>query len=151
MNPLMMLMAGAASHVTVKLSGGTLVANNVDADARIDLIIRQDGTVDKRENSVTITQLSAATDWIIPNGEAPDDYEVRYINATGDTADLNATSVEDTWYALSTSDWFIWVIDTTTALGGKSATFTVEIRKGSSGSAITSASYTLSADRDDGA
>lgn len=50
---------------------------------------------------------------------------------------------------LSIDPPYLLISETAAPGGGNSSTFTIEIRKGSSGSAIVSPSYTLSADRED--
>lgn len=135
---------------TLSLAGGTLSsAYNQSANAEKWLKVDNDGKLYEQDNASGYTQIESTTAWIIPNSASPDDYEVRYTNATGDTSDITATTAEDTWYTLSSGDWTIRVTDTTTTFGGKSVTFDLELRKGGSGAADESASYTISADRED--
>lgn len=136
-------------EATLSLSGGTYQAYNFAADARLDIRVDDNGNMHRRSNSGSWVQIETSTGWCRPTTEAPGAYEVRYTNATGDTGDLTATSAEDTWYALSSGDWAIWIDDSTTAPGGNTATFDIEIRNGSSGGADVSAQYTIGADRED--
>ena len=131
----------------VTLSGATNTASRAGSDCNADFKFDNNGMVYERDNSDSFVQISAATDWIRPVAIAPDDYEIRYTGATGDTGDLTATVAMDTWHPLLT-DFIIFITDSTPTPGGKSATFTIEIRKGS-GPVIASASYTLTADRED--
>jgi hypothetical protein len=98
-----------------------------------------DGTVDKRE-SASYTQVNSATDWIIPNGAASSDYEVRYTGHSGDAFTTEAAA-EDTWIALSSNR--LWQLSKNTA-GFYSCTCTFEIRKGT-GATIDTALCTFTA------
>ena len=133
--------------VTLTLSGETIISSQIDPDdASARLKIDNDGNVYKSEDTGTPswTQIDSAADWIRPAADAPDDYEVRYTGLTGDAL-TSGTAAEDTWHALSTGD-FILVNTTVIVPGTQDSTFTIEIRKGSAGAALVSASYTLTAD-----
>lgn len=112
------------------------------------IIIDADGNIYTKTNGGAPTQRNTATDWVRPTDRAPGDYEVRYTNPTGDTAYLSATTAVDTWHPLSSGDWNINVYDNIIGIGGKTCTFDIEIRKGSTGAAIASASHTITADYD---
>lgn len=134
-------------NVTLALSGESVVSSQIDPDnAHARLRIDDDGKVYKSEDTGTPswTQIDTLTDWIRPVSKAPDDYEVRYTGLTGDAL-TSATAAVDVWHPLSTGD-FDLVNSETIIPGNQSSTFTVEIRKGSSGAALVSASYTLTAD-----
>lgn len=132
----------------VTLSGGTNIAFNFMANAVATFKVDNDGKMYSRDNGGSYGQIATATDWVRPATEAPGLYEVRYSNATGDTADISATAAEDQWQALSTGDFVINVTDTTPLPALKSASFTLEIRL-DGGPLLDSASYTLTADRED--
>ena len=138
---------------TLALNGGSHQADNSGANAVITLKFDADGNVYKKLNTGSYNQIDAGSNWIRPTTAAPDDYEIRYTNATGDTGEITATAAEDTWFAFQStspaSDFEISVTDTTILAANKSATFDIEIRKGASGGADESASYTLTADRSD--
>ena len=132
-----------ASGAVVTVSGDAAADTGVNRAARAAIVLRSDGTVDQIEN-VTTTQIDTATDWIIPNSAAPDDYEGRYTGLVGDPLD-NATSLaEDVWGALSSDIFFEQRADIGTD-DDFSSSITIEVRKGSSGGAIDSATYTLDA------
>lgn len=136
-----------AAGAVLTLSGETVVAVNIPAEARAEIIVNQDGTVDSRINSGARVQIDTLTDWIIPNGAAPDDYETRFTNVTGPALNGASSALVNVWRALSLGDFFFVQLDNTPGLGGNVSTFDIEIRKGNSGGALVSASYTLDADR----
>ena len=105
--------------------------------------INQDGTVDRRTGS-GYGQVFPLTDWIIPNGDAPDDYEVRLESLTGDPFDFGAAV--GVWLPLSAADreWF----QQRATNGTDSCTAVFGIRKGSSGPALITAEYTFIAFND---
>jgi len=123
--------------VALTLSGHTFAANSTSNPTTGSFIVDNDGNMYTQENASPVIQIDTATDWIRPADRSPGDYEVRYTSVTGDTANLTCTTAVDTWHPLSTN----------LAVGPKSCTFTIEIRKGSTGAALVSGSYTLSADR----
>lgn len=134
------LMGGA--NGTVTLSGESIEATAADPQNAIAALrINQDGTVDKVVNTVP-TQLDAATDWLVPNGFAPDDYEVRFTNLVGDAPGAGGTA-EDEWVPLSAGNFSVTL--TQASVGSKACSFDIEIRRGSSGAALDSGSYSLSA------
>jgi len=114
--------------------------------ATAELFWNSDGTIDGRQNSGPLIQLHPSTDWIIPNGAAPDDYEFRYTAFGGSPLDF-ASAAEDVWRALSLGN-FTMRLGPTVGVEFLSCGFTGEIRKGSSGGAIASASYILAASED---
>jgi len=133
--------------VALNLDGHSFAANSTSNPTTGSFIVDNDGNMYTQENASPVIQIDTATDWIRPADRSPGDYEVRYTSVTGDTANLTCTTAVDTWHPLSSGDWTITVSDTNLAVGPKSCTFTIEIRKGSTGSALVSGSYTLSADR----
>lgn len=77
--------------------------------------------------------------WITPTSAAGADYEVR---ATVDSGALTSGTV-DTWLALNTTQ--TWTLDQTT-IGIATCALTIEIRRASSGSVLTTATITLEAE-----
>ena len=145
MLPIQLIQAASGNKsFTVKLSGETIA--NVEADptqARAWIIFNTDGTVDKREGGA-VSQIDTATDWIIPNSGADGIYEVRYTNLSGDAFTVSAAAA-DTWIALTagrTRGYTNTSNGTTT-----SSTADFQIRLGGGGGSITSANYSLSAQR----
>lgn len=140
---------GASGGTRLTLSGGSpSEANNAGSDATQELKVDQDGNVYYRDNGGSWVQLSSSTDHTRPTGDSPGTLEVSYTGASGDTGSLSGQT-EDVWTALSSGDWIIMITDSTPTLGGKSATFTLQLRWGSSGDADETGGYTLSADRED--
>ncbi len=136
MIPYLIAAAGAAGA-----SGGSVVTLTDSDVTTIDAVgpynsnsgirVNTDGTIDsaKRTDGAanTYAQINASTDWIIPNGAANSDYEVRI---TGLTLDGNHTwasqaAAENTWVDLSVNRE--WIINGTVA-GLDATTFTLEIR-----------------------
>ncbi len=109
-------------------------------DSRMGWRVNSDGTIDYYSGiisgSYTYTQINASTDWIIPNSDAPDDYEVR-LTVTGAGPNFSSAST-GTWLALTTSRQ--WIRQETT-LTSQFIDWLIEIRKGS-GSVLDSAAHT---------
>ena len=136
---------GGGRAPVLTLGSGQTVLQEVSSptDAYARLKIDDDGNVYKSEDtgSASWTQIGTTADWIRPANRAPGDYEVRFTSATN--TPTSATAVEDTWHALSSGDFIVY--NSVTGTGTKSTTFTIEIRKGSSGAADVSDSFTLNA------
>ena len=131
----------ARGGAALKLSGETISNSETNpTQGRAHVIFNSDGTVDKREGG-TVSQIDSGTDWIIPNSSADSIYEVRFTGLTGDAFDVNAAAA-DTWIDLSANRTWGYTRGT---VGTNTGSATFEIRIGSSGSAQTSASYTLTA------
>lgn len=133
----------------VTLSGATLSTTSGGSQSDSSVKIEDDGKVYRRYNAGAWVQISASTDWIIPNDVAPDLYECRFTNLTGDVAWFTTNGTEDVWIELDVTNLVCTVTDETA--GGaieQSVTFDLEIRLGGSGPALVSASYTLTANRD---
>lgn len=150
MIPVFVTAALSGGGPVLTLSGGNLPAGNSGAICTAQFKVDNDGNMYSRVNNTVWNQISSTTDWVRPASASPGSYEVRYTNASGDTGFLSATTAEDTWHPMTTGDWIITITDDT-PIGAtqSSATFDIEIRIGSSGSAAVSASYTLTANRDD--
>ena len=149
-----MMMAGMNGHLKVTLSGQTIGAIAIDPDsAWARLKIDNDGNVYESEDSGTpsYVQIDTGTDWLRPADSAPADYEVRYTNLTGEALyAVTGSTAQDAWYALSGGDFILTQACLNVPSSPQSSTFDIEIRKGSSGSALDSASYTLTATVDSG-
>lgn len=125
----------------VTLSGGAAVASTELGVAGIR--VNTDGTIDKLEDGV-VTQLAASTDWVIPNGAASSDFDVRATSVTETGGHGlgwdSAPAADDTWVDLSVNR--TWQ-DANVGSGGSNTgghNFTLEIRyKG--GAALDSAAY----------
>lgn len=128
----------------VTLSGETGISDAGSGPRHAGLRFNTDGTLDKLIGTSTFTQIDAATDWIIPNDQQEAIYEVRYVSFVGDEVFLLDPSGENTWVALSESR--TWRITNTTGSTTETASCDFEIRLGSSGSAIATASYAFSAE-----
>ena len=104
-------MAAAAGGVpgAVTVSGGLIDDSSNPANgAAAGIRFNTDGTVDQElENagSPAYSQISAGTDWIIPNDSATSLYEIRCSNVTANTWGLGS-EVIDTWVDLSVArEW----------------------------------------------
>ena len=108
-----------AIHGVATLSGGTF--NRVATNG---IRVNSDGTVDEGQNPTYVNQISAATDWLIPNTvQGQGDYEVRCTLNSG--GPLNGSAV-GSWLALSTSrNWYVSLVTATVQ-----ADMTIEIRLG---------------------
>lgn len=138
-------LAAAAGGGVVTVSGDTF--NTVfdgdvmgPWDSRIGWRVNSDGTIDYYSgilsSGYTYTQVSASTDWIIPNSAAPDDYQV-LLTVSGTAPNFSSAST-GVWLALTTSRQ--WIFRRTT-VGTSSINWTIAIRKGT-GSTLDSGSYT---------
>lgn len=138
----MRLMEQAASAV-VTVSGEVITDTGAGARTyRAAAVFRTGGTVDKIVNTTT-TQIDNSTDWLIPNGDAPADYEVKYDLISGPALDGSTSLADGVWGALTADKFFE---QRRTAIGSSSSTITISVRKGS-GSVLDSATYVLTADR----
>lgn len=141
---MLQLLMSVLDSPVVTLSGET-VEHSVSSPTNAIAAIRfnADGTVDRIVGG-TPTQVDFATDWIIPNSAAPGGYQVRFTSLTGDAPTVTDSTAEDAWYAFTSGNFDIRLQEFGTGL--QSCSFTVEIRLGSSGSAIASGSYNLTAE-----
>ena len=149
MLPINLISAAVGGIVAVvTLSGETVVSTATQpADATAAISIESDGTVDRITSQGGTQQVDTATDWVIPNSEAPTSYDVRITNVVwqssgdGESFDIEAAS-ENTWIAL-TSDR-VWQIKESSSSGTKEVDFTVEIRF-IGDQTVATGSYTLRA------
>ena len=155
-----MMMSGADSVIppvdppaedVVTVTGGSgflFEASNTGANAEVFLKFTSDGDVFVKKNSGSYTQRASTTDWVVPATNAPGLYEIRFTNASGDTTYLSSTQAVDVWEDFSATDYILSIFDSSPNFGGKSATFTIEIRL-DGGAVLGSGEYTISADRED--
>jgi len=145
MNPLMYLMAGSHGHVTLTLTGAT--ANSLDISAPktagAGFSFNMDGTVDDWDRNTGTTQISTATDWIIPNGSASSDYQMAYTSFSGSALTTDEFGGADTWVAMSENREVRIITDTDPEV--LSCTFTMQVRRGT-GPVLSSAVYTINAE-----
>lgn len=142
LNLLVTVIGGAAA--TLNLDGQATLTAVDPVGASKDLKVDNDGMIYHRSNGGSYIQLDDATgDWIRPIAEAPGTYQVRYTNLTGDALS-SSTAAEDVWYALSSGDFTLTISSST---GLKTSNFDIEIRRGGSGAALVSASYSIAANQ----
>lgn len=137
---------GVATPPTLTLSGQTVI--NTGAGVQTSGIrVNSDGTVDENNNGV-FTQIDTSTDWVVPVGFAPDDYEVRVAAAPPGDAFTNSPGADGTWFALTSNrEWNVVEANPTVGSTLDTGNFTIEIRKGSSGGADVSGTYNVQANR----
>lgn len=123
---------GAADEQVTVSGSSTISSFNQSAQVRFN----SDGTVDAITNSGT-TQLSASTDWIIPNDAAPGTYQIRATLTSGSTPDGGTL---DTWLAMTISR--VWTLSPPGTSGTRNCTLLIEMRDGT-GPVIDSGSYPL--------
>lgn len=132
------------SRGTLTLSGGSADSTASDPlNAIARFTFNQDGTVDRTQNGST-AQVDSLTDWVIPNSAAPGDYEIRFTDLTGDSPTVSGSTAEDSWRAFTSGNFVLTLIQG--SVGVSACSFTIEIRKGSSGAALVSAPYALGAE-----
>jgi len=141
----MLEQAGGGGDV-INLDGHTNTAFNFGANAIAYFRIAADGNMYQQDNAAGFTQIDSTADWIVPEASAPGSYRCMFDNLTGDTTFRVGWGFASTWYAL-TSNRDMYVYDNTTGPGGKSITMDYAIDDGTTEQA--SASYTLTADRED--
>lgn len=129
----------------VTVSGEHVDDFGINREGRAVIVFRQDGTVDKIVNA-TPTQIDVSTDWIIPNNAAPSNYEIRYTGLTGDPLDASTSAAENIWRQVTLGDYF-FEQRAPNNLDNFESTITIEVRKGSSGGALDSATYVIHASR----
>jgi hypothetical protein len=130
----------------VTLSAGSITGFEITpTDSYAGIRFNADGTVDQNIDQ-TYSSRSGSTDWIIPNGFASGDYDVRYTAHTG-TAFTTAAAAEDTWIALSAArEWTL----IRSGLGISSCTATFQIRD-PAGTTVASQVISFLAEVDSGA
>ena len=136
----------AGSGDVVNLDGHINAAFRFGANALAYFKVDGDGNMYQKDNVGSYTQIDSTADWVRPTTSAPGSYRVMFDNLTGDTAFRVGWGFASTYYALTT-DREMYVFDNTTSGGGKTITMDYNIDDGTTEQA--SASYTLSADRED--
>jgi len=137
---LLSILLGSGGGGLVTLSG-EVITDTFAGVARALIEIRSNGNVFKDEGGV-LAQIDSGTDWLRPSAFAPDDYEVRFVDVSGDPA--QASTASGVWIDLTSN----FSVGYATAGGGPetlSGTFNIEIRKGNSGPALVSALYDATA------
>lgn len=137
-------LVGGDDNAVVTVSNNIIFNSGSSGTVYARVKVDNDGNIYKSEDSGTPswTQVATSTDWIRPTSFAPDDYEVRFTAASN--TPTSSTTAEDTWHPLSSGDWIIY--NSRTSTGTTTTEFSLEIRKGSSGGALDSGAYILSAD-----
>ena len=138
--------------VTVSGEIFTQVQPGAAGDAEVALRINADGTIDKRVGvGGSYVQIDAGTDWIIPNGDASANFEVKIeeISCSGCGSNTfqnpgGSGKGLSTWWTLGSSrEWSIRRPASQTGVGVWD--FTVHIREGSEGGALDTGDFTLTA------
>lgn len=128
----------------LQLSDEVVNVSTSSENAIAGIRVNTDGTIDKRELGI-YTQIDSATDWIIPNGAASSSYEFRITSVTfniGSVFFIQAAAA-NTWINMAAARE--WTVQDANPFGDGEVDvdFLLEVRLGSSGSAITNGSYTL--------
>lgn len=140
----LLLKAAAKSFVRRNLTDELNIDDSQDSPtiALAGVRLNTDGTVDKNLWTAYV-QIHAASDWIIPNSKATDQYWVRCTINSGSNNHINA-SVEDVWHQMTT--WRTFGVQRE-SIGVTSFDYTIELATDSGGSNIVaSANYTGSAE-----
>ena len=124
----------------VTLSGHSVFALRVNQTAVAIIRIDNNGNM-YANNGNGYTQIDTQKDWVRPTSAAPGLYECRYTNHSFDP--VSATATEDTWYSLSTNDFFVSISQS--SAGESNAAFSLQIRR-DGGPILASASYGLHAE-----
>ncbi|MBN4046392.1 hypothetical protein JYU02_00150 [bacterium AH-315-P15] len=132
---------GGGGSPTLNLDGHTVTKAKINQSCWAGVEVLSNGTVKAvGATSSGRTQIDGATDWVIPNSAAPDDYEVHCHLDSGSA--LTSSDAQDTWLPLTTTRK--WQIKRGSE-GIGTAQITIGIRKGNSGAATVSGIYPLSA------
>lgn len=157
MHPILGLMAGAGVANTVLKAGDGGLVDVYDGsstyDSTVGIRFNTDGTVDVG----TSTEGAAISwvnhgNWITPNGDASNAYDVRFtsFNGTGGGDWTTEAAADDTWISLVDAVR-TWTMNRT-AVGAISFTCAFEVRDGGGSPPATGSSdYTFSIDNDSGA
>jgi len=124
---------GARKSGIVTITNRSMQDNNDDPlDSAQYVQFNPDGTIDDIHGvggaEVTV-QINAATDWIIPNGAASSQYEVRFITAPTDPYTTAATAI-NVWIDLSAARRYGYLVEGISFKQSGNVTF--EIRRGGS-------------------
>lgn len=124
---------------TITVSGAT-ISDNDSVVARAGVRVNNDGTIDRNVGG-TYTQISASTDWIIPNAHPGLTYHARLTVSSGDGP--TAGSSINVWHL--TNDSPNWYIENT-ANDIQNGTWLIEISGDGGETVEDSGSYTVTAD-----
>jgi hypothetical protein len=121
---------------------GEIVSDNSAGTSEAKLRVNADGTIDKYTTTGGWSQIDSSTDWIIPNGSASSDYDVRVTGVLGTFTASPGTNGD--WFTLGSDR--TWELSLTGSSGDSDqVSFTVEIRDGSDVTQDTG-SYSLAVD-----
>jgi hypothetical protein len=128
-----------SSSATVTLTNQSI--SHSAATAIAGIYFNTDGTVDKREGG-TYTQISTATDWVVPNGAGGSGYAIQFsgVSFTGSGFIWAYSPSPGSWQSLGTQAYFYLQ---KTSSGTGSVTFTVSIRDASTLTVLDTATVTL--------
>jgi len=127
---------------TVTLSGQSVFGTDTQI---VGIRFNSDGTVDQRVGG-TYTQIDTGTDWIIPNGDAPDLFEVmtdNWMDLGGAGNGFNSAAASSgTWVALTSNREWNVLADGPDGSSSARMTFDAHIRW-NGGSTIDSGAYDI--------
>jgi hypothetical protein len=137
---------GKVAGAVYTLSGATSTQTDAVSpyNSRSGFRINSDGTIDTAKSkdgaAITYAQISADTDWVIPNNMANADHDVRVTNVVhnGHAGWNSQAAADDTWIDLGTNR--LWDIQSSSA-EDINTTFDIEIRDGT-GTTVATGSYT---------
>lgn len=137
---------GSVVSAVVTVSGETIVDQGAgDRLYRATLRVTNNGNMHKFE-SMTVTQIDTADDWVRPTSAASIDYEVKYDYVSGDVLHSSTTSDDGEWKNLAADKFFECRHLLGAGIGKKETVITISIRK-NGGSVLDSANYSLRAER----
>lgn len=128
------------TNYVVTLSGATISASAAGSPIRCTLILKSDGTTQKREDAPP-AQINASTDWVIPNSAASGDFDAKWTVSGDAPSEVTAGWNSNTYLPLSSD---LTVGYATNAPGVETGTFTITIRDPDSNE--TSNTYTITAE-----
>lgn len=127
-------------YFTVTLSGATISASGASTPIRATLILKSDGTTQKREDAPPV-QINASTDWVIPNSAASGDFDAKWTVSGTAPTEVTAGWNSNTYLPLSSD---LTVGYATNGPGFETGTFTITIRDPDLNE--TSNTYTITAE-----
>ena len=146
MNPLLIAVLAGSRFSSINLAGEVISEVSASSPREAGIRVNVDGTIDKRIQSTSYSQIDASTDWVIPNGAASTDYEFRVTNVvwnSGASFNIIDASPEDVWINLTGGALEWSVIDATPGgTGTMDVDFDLQVRKGS-GPVLSTGAYTL--------
>lgn len=137
-------LADLFQNIAVGLSTVTLTNQNIQSlgsgTQQAGWRLNTNGTADKYTTALGWVQVSASTDWIIPNAAASDDTYELYVTNSGDPLSGGTTG---SWLPLTSQQSF-WIIDSASTGGSEQAILAVSIRK-NGGATVATGTITLEA------